>query len=134
MYRLVTLAEAKDHLGLLDTEDDARVDRLVLDASQIVMDYCNANHEGWTDTDGAPLTDTNGDPLRLDATVDTAGNLVLDTDGNAVNPGQSIIPGQVRAATLLVIGRLDDDREGKEDPLSPAAKTLLVAYHDPGMA
>jgi gp6-like head-tail connector protein len=140
LYRLVTLAEAKDQLSILDTEDDKRINRLVLDASQIVMNYLKVSPalDGWTDTDGVPLVDANGDPLRVGALgdFDSSGVFVfdLDSNGDPINEGESIIPGPVRAATLLVIARLDDDREGEKDPISLAAQSLLERYRDPTLA
>lgn len=134
-FRLVTLQEAKDHLGLLDTEDDARVDRLVLDASQKIMRYINTGTDDWTDTAGVPLVDANGDPQRVNAVghIDSSGAFVLDLDtaGDVIDAGDSIIPGGVRLATLVLIGRLDDQREASDDPLSPAVVSLLSDYHDP---
>lgn len=139
-YRLVTLEEAKEHLSILDedTDDDARIDRLVVRASQTVLAYCNVNLGDWTDTNGVPLVDSDGNPLRVDALghLNTAGDFVYDEDtaGDPLDTGISIIPGAVQAATLLVIGAMDDDREGAKDPFGPAAMALLWAYHDPVFA
>ena len=123
-YRLVTLAEAKDHLGVLHSSDDARIGRLVIDASQIVMDYIGADSlsiDGWTDSDGKPLVDSNGDP-------------VLDSNGDPTYYEISIIPGPVRKATLLVIANIDDDREGLRDALTPGVASLLARFRDPPVA
>lgn len=142
LFRLVTLQEAKDQLSVLHASDDAEIDRLVIDASQIVMDYIGTDSlaiDGWTDTAGLPLVDADGNPLRVGAAggLNTAGVFVLDVDsnGDAIDAGVSIIPGPVRKATLLLVARLDDDREGKDgDPISPAVASLLARYRDPPVA
>lgn len=135
LYRLVTLAEAKDHLGILVDDDDARIAELVIDASQAVMDYIGEDSlasVGWTDTSGVPLVYANGDPQRIGAlgTLNSAGNFVFDEDSNGdpIEPGISIIPGPVRRATLLAIANLDDDREGSGDPISPGVASLLARF------
>lgn len=140
LYRLVTVEEARDQLSILEHEEDVRINRLVLDASQIVMDYLKSSPalEGWTDTSGAPLVDADGNPIMVGAAgmLDEAGNFVLATDssGMPIDAGHSIIPGPVRAATLLIIAALDDDREGKREPISPAVESLLARFRDPAMA
>jgi hypothetical protein len=143
LFRLVTLAEAKDHLAILDSADDRRIDRLVFDASQLVMDYIGTNSlalGGWCDTSGKPLVDDNGDPLRVGALghLNTAGDFVLDldTNGDPINIGVSVIPGPVRAATLLVIGNMDAKR-GEDDganPISAGVESLLARYRLPVLA
>jgi hypothetical protein len=141
LYRLVTLAEAKEHLGVLVNDDDVRIDRLVLDVSQIIMDYIGGSSaalNGWTDTSGAPLVDANGNPSRIGAvgTLDSAGNftLTLDSNGDPIDEGVSSVPGPVRNATLLAIANLDDDREGTRNALSPGVESLLARFRDPPVA
>lgn len=133
LYRLVTVAEAKDQLSILDNEDDSRIDSMVRDASQDVMAYINQNLDGWTDTSGLPLVDGNGDPQRIGAigTLDSNGELVLtlDSNGDPIDAGISVVPGPVRRATLVLIARMDDDREGKEEPFNETVKSLLWTYH-----
>jgi hypothetical protein len=115
-YRLVSLTEAQRNLRYEDDDVPTDLGQLVEDASQIIINYLDACAlgiaEGWTDSSGAPLTDSIGDPLT-------------DSSGN------SIIPGSVRRATLLVIGALDKDREGQTDPITPAVVSLLTRYRDP---
>lgn len=146
-FRLVTLAEAKDQLSIVGDEDDKRIDRLVLDASQAIMNYLKISPalDGWTDTAGIPLVDANGDPLRIGAVggLNTAGVFVYtyaeyDTAGNGIGDpidvGISIVPGPVRLATFVAIAALDDDREGAKDPITPAVVSLLERMRDPAMA
>lgn len=140
LYRLVTLAEAKEHLEILDDAEDAKIDRRVIRASQIIMDYLAHSPflSGWTDTSGIPLVDINGNPLRIGAigTLDSNGDftLTLDSAGNPVEAGISIIPGPVQEACLVVIARGDDDREGEKDQLSPCVASLLARYRLPALA
>lgn len=140
IYRLVTLAEAKDQLSIVDNADDARIDRLTINASQIIMNYLKRSPflDGWTNTSGVPLVDADGNPIRIGGVghLDTNGNFVLDldTNGNPIDAGVSIIPGMVQQATLLVIAALDDDREGATDPISVAVQSLLMRFRDPAVA
>ncbi len=140
VYRLVTLAEAKEQLEIVGNDEDAKINRRVLRASQIIMDYLKRSPflRGWCDTSGIPLVDINGDPLRIGAigTLDSNGDfqLTLNSNGDPVDAGVSIIPGQVQEACLLVIARGDDDREGEKDPLSPAVESLLMRFRDPAVA
>lgn len=140
IYRLVTLAEAKDQLSIVDSAEDARIDRITINASQIIMNYLKRSPflDGWTNTAGIPLVDTNGNPLRIGGVghLDTNGEFVLDldTNGNPIDAGISVIPGMVQEATLLVIAALDDDREGLTDPISVGVQSLLMRYRDPAIA
>lgn len=67
-------------------------------------------------------------PYVLDQWVDTSGQPIFDTSG------ASSVPGQVQAATKLVIGVLYADREGQTDPISPAVESLLRRFRDPAVA
>lgn len=53
----------------------------------------------------------------------------IDTSGHPL-----AVPGSVQAATKLVLGVLYKDREGAQDPISPAVESLLRRYRDPAMA
>ena len=142
LFRLVSLQDVKDQLGILDTEDDRRLDTLIIDASQDIMDYLGEQVgggtspflDGWCDSFGMPLVDEDGNPERVGATIDSGGELVLDSNGDPVNIGISIIPGPVRRATLLHIANLDDDREGHGDSLSIGVQNLLMRLRDPAVA
>ena len=140
LYRLVTLEEAKEQLEMLDGGEDAKIDRRIIRASQTIMDYLQGSPflHGWTDTSGIPLVDADGNPLRIGAlgVLDTAGDFVftLDSAGNPVNAGVSIVPGHVQEACLLLIARGDDDREGDKDQLSPAIESLLRRSYVPALA
>lgn len=161
LYRLVTVDEAKDQLAIIGTEHDARIRRLVWDASQIIINFLQATpawdyiSDGWTESPGEPLMDSAGNPRRVggqyepeldsvgDPVIDSNGDVVpavdsngdiiyvLDSSGEPVDNGQSIIPGPIRIATFLVIAALDEDREGKRDPISPAVLSVLANYLDP---
>jgi len=166
LYRLVTLAQAKRNLRYDSTADDADLLDLVNDASQIVMNYLEAvgsrarqfsgdtavsasdiaayaaAFDGWTDSSGIPLVDSNGDPLIVDYETDSTGAPILDSNGDHIG-GRSIIPGPVRRATLLVINALDKERAGignpgqvaePLNPISPAVAAVLVRFRPPTAA
>jgi hypothetical protein len=137
IYRLVTLAEAKANARYDSTADDADIDRLVIDASQFVMDYLESTNpdlqplfSSWTDADGFPLVDDDGNPIIIDYETDSNGDPLLDSNGDYIG-GQSIIPGPVRRATLLAIASLDQNREGELDPITPAVRALLTRFRPP---
>ncbi|GJD41313.1 head-tail connector protein [Methylobacterium bullatum] len=44
------------------------------------------------------------------------------------------VPGRVRAAILLTLGVIYEDREGQVDPLSDAVRSLLHRMRDPALA
>lgn len=120
-FRLVTVADAKANLRVLDADLDATdFAGIVEDASAIVMDYLAGSAalavgNGWTDSNGELITDSTGDPA---------------TDSN----GDSVVPKYVRRATLLVIGALYENREGQTDPLTPAVVSILRRTRDPSFA
>ena len=120
-FRLVTVADAKANLRIVDDDYDATdFAGIVNDASAIVMDYLRGSDaldvgSGWTDSSGNALTDSTGDPA-----TDSA--------------GESVVPRHVRRATLLVIGALFEAREGQTDPITPAVISLLRRTRDPSIA
>lgn len=156
LYRLVTLAEAKQNANYDSDADDTKLTQIVDDASQLVMNYLEAawsrvrQFSGddvtdeelafynrafglWTDSNGLPLVDTNGDPLTVDYPTDTNGDPNLDSNGDIVG-GRSIVPGEVHRATLLVTAVLIAYPDGSVDPITPAVKSLLVRYRPPTVA
>lgn len=44
------------------------------------------------------------------------------------------VPFRIKAAILLVVGRLYEDRDGKEEVLTEAVKNLLARDRDPALA
>lgn len=135
LYRLVTLAEVKRNSRYTGTANDVELLEIIDDASQFVMNYLDgaATLSGWTDSNGIPLVDSNGDPLIIDYLTDSNGDPLTDSNGDYVG-GHTIIPGSVRRATLLVVASLDTNREGTVDPITPAVRNLLVRYRDPTVA
>lgn len=140
LYRLVTLQEAKWQLRIIGNDEDAIVDMRVINSSQIIMNYLKRSPflHGWCDTSGIPLVDINGDPLRIGAigTLDSNGDfqLTLNSNGDPVNAGISIVPGMVREACLLDIALSDADAEGEKQRLSGAVESLLMRFRDPAVA
>jgi hypothetical protein len=109
MNEFLTLADAKRHLRVDHTDDDADIQSKIGEASEIVLDYCK----------------------KTVGTLDPEDSSIVDwAEGN--------LPGAVRAATELVLSKLYDDRNaGREDNvvamgyLTPA---LLHRYRDPALA
>lgn len=137
LYRLVSVEQAKANMRILHSFEDATLDELVIQASHAVMDYVGADSlalDGWCDTNGLPLVDADGNPQRIGAEVDSNGDLVLDSAGDPVDDGISIIPGPVQRATLVTIANWYDDAEGLRDGLPVAAQSLLVRFRDPPVA
>lgn len=156
IYRLVTLAEAKANGRITSTGEDSYLQDLVDDASRIIMNYLEsawarvrqysgdddvsgefiAESEkafgGWTDSNGIPLVDSNGDPLIVDFNTDSNGDPInADSNGNPTD-GRSIIPADVRRATFVAIEAMNRDRTG--EAITPAVKALLVRFRPPTVA
>jgi hypothetical protein len=115
---LVTLEVAKEHLKPPGDVDDARITRLIEEASILVLEYIKEPFTAYQDTDGQPI-----DYLVYE-----------DTAGVMVEEG---VPPPVRSAVLLVIGSLYDNADGQnpdKDPLSLAVKSLLHARRLPTLA
>lgn len=101
---LVTLQEAKDHLKPPGSIDDARILRIIKQATVIVLKYCKLELDAYQDSNLEPTAE---------------------------------VPGDLTAATLLVIGSLYDNADGQnadKDPLSPAVKSLLHDTRKPTLA
>jgi hypothetical protein len=98
MAALVSLAQAKEHLRIKTSDDDADVYLKVEQASAIILDYLKSRAGDWT--------------------ADTA-------------------PGQVQAATLLMLGHLHENRgdDMEPDPMVwQAIERLLMRSRDPALA
>ena len=107
---LVTLTRVKKHLGQDTHYDDRMLEEKRFEASAIVIDY-----------------------LKLD-TSDTGFDWV-----DAFGEPTAAVPGVVTAATLLVVGALYENRDGRGDssspaPLSQTVKDLLMRSRDPALA
>ena len=147
MYRLVTLNQVRTQLNYDGTYADAQL-LFRLDAlSRAIMDYIGSSAalNGWTDSNGEPLVDDNGDPLAEFLLVDSSGVPILDSNGDKQyftdeatvdSNGDyvdcwSIIPGQVQAATVCAMATWDDSRGA--DPLTQAVQSLLARTRDPAV-
>jgi hypothetical protein len=96
---LVTLEVAKDHLKPPGDIDDVRIERLIDEASAVVLQHLKLEFDAYQNTDGSP------DPL--------------------------LVPPNVRAAMLLVLGTLYDNADAAADPLSAGVKALLHSRRTP---
>lgn len=106
MIILITFAEGKEHLRVDHNVDDADIQRKIDQATNIVLDY-----------------------LKM-RTVPSSW-----TGGTAFSPPGDGVPGTVKAATLLVLGELWENREASVAiVLSDAVKSLLHRWRDPAMA
>lgn len=111
---LVTLAEAKRHLRIIDDADDPDLELRILAASEAVRNYLK---------DG------------VDAFTDSNGDLILDSAGDPVG-----VPFVVKAATLLMLGYLYKDRDENADDayeqgfLPKPVTALLYPLRDPALA
>lgn len=119
MSMLITLAQAKEHLRIIDlgtggNPDDNDLILKIEGASESVLDYVRSSDPDWLDTAGDPILDTNGDPVG--------------------------IPANVKSATLLMLGYLYREREGDNTVefehgfLPRAVLSMLYPYRLPTLA
>lgn len=112
MVALITLDEAKRHLRVDHTDDDADIQEKIEEASDIVLDYCK----------------------KTIGTLDPDDPSIVDWDAN--------LPGTVRAALKFLLSELYDDRiAGTENDerhalgyLTPRITALLHRHRDPALA
>lgn len=101
---LISFEALKGHLRVDHDLEDSELDAIVARASAVVLDYVGGTADKWKGVDGADPT----------------------------------IPASVEAATLLVGAALFENRDGSEDrspqPLSRAARDLLMPFRDPSLA
>ena len=104
---LITMEQARRQLQIIGTERDQELEDLRARASDIILDYLT--HDGRVE--------------QVDYT-----SLWIDSQGEPVG-----VPGRVVQATCLVLGHIFYDREGQEDPISEAVKSLLNRIRLPTM-
>lgn len=110
---LVTLAQAKRHLRVDFSDEDADIELRTAAASAAVVRYLKAASPYELDSSGAVVTDSAGDPVVLF---------------------------EAQAATLLMLGYLYKDRDGDPDQayqmgyLPAPVTALLYAIRDPALA
>lgn len=150
IYRLVTLAEVKRQLVYDNALSDAALTFRLEAVSGVIIDFIGEHSEqwmeGWTDSNGDPLVDDDGNPLVWVLVVDSNGDAILDSNGdrqydvavqevdsngNIVN-GVSVVPQHVQAATICAMAAWDEQRGA--DLLTPAVKSLLQRTRRPVVA
>lgn len=102
---LVTLATARQHLKPPGTVDDARITRLIEEASMIVLEYIKQPYDAFQADDGGPIDESLPGPVRA-ACLMVLGALYDNADGQ--NPDKN--------------------------PISPAVQSLLKFYRVPTIA
>ncbi len=111
MIDLVTLERAKEHLRVTGSESDDDILGKISQASDFVLNYLKI----------ADLV-ADSSPPTSPAVTD-------------IWPPYGIVPGEVEAATLLVLGELYEKREAADaDVLSQAVRDLLHRRRDPALA
>lgn len=101
---LVTLDVAKQHLRPPGTIDDQRIERLIEEASHIVLNYIKAPIDAYQSTAGDPLDSV--PPTVRSACLLVLGALYDNADG----------------------------QNADKEPISPAVKSLLTFYRVPTLA
>lgn len=144
--RLVTAEQAKDHLRVDHDLEDSKIETLVQQGSAVVLNYLQQYPRTTYQSLPATTTDyvtpwpwvwTSSNPYWWPSTRVSYQQLPpyvaqywTDDSGEPTED----VPGEVAAATLLVIGALFEDREGEKDPISTAVRSLLAMRRDPAMA
>jgi hypothetical protein len=120
----VTLAEAKAHLRVDFTDDDAHIMLLIHAASGAVKNYLKtaSAYEPVRDEDDSPILDSDGMP-----------ELAYDSDEDKA------VRFEVRAATLILVGEWYKNREAEQDGdmghgyLPAPVVALLYPLRDPAL-
>lgn len=146
-YRLVTLEQVRTQLNYDGTYADAQLLFRLETVSASIIDFIGEHSEqwaeGWTDSNGDPLVDDDGNPLARYLVVDSNGDAILDSNGDrqytvgvavldsngAYVGGVSVVPGHVQAATICAMAAWDDQRA--VDIITPAVKSLLQRTRRP---
>jgi hypothetical protein len=112
MAKLVTLEETRLRLNVVSTEDnDTTLEFLIEDASALVINYLGARAES-----------------------------VLELDTSGVFVEGSAVPHAVRAATVMLVGYLFENRDGDEHGaftagyLPAPVVSMLYPLRDPALA
>jgi hypothetical protein len=111
---LVTLEQAKQHLRVDFDDEDGDITLKIHAASGAVMNYLKSGADAFLDSAGDLVTDSNGDPVG--------------------------VPFEVQAATLLMTGYLYKDRDQNSDGafsmgyLPAPVTALLYPLRDPAIA
>jgi len=107
MLSLVTLEEARLQLRVDGALDDTKIAQVILAASAIVLNHIKVV---------VPVEDS----------PDTRLTQMFDSE---------TVPEEVKAAVLLIVGDLYENREGQNaNPISPTIEALLCARRDPTLA
>jgi hypothetical protein len=116
MTMIVTLPQAKKHLRVTHTLDDADITLKIHAASGAVINYLKSSASAWIDSSGQVIEDSSG---------------VL------------LVPQEVQEATLVLLGWMYSYREGETGETNPAFQTgylpppvtaLLYPLRDPALA
>lgn len=111
MVMLVSLAQAKDHLRIDTSDGDNDLTLKIHAASGAVLNYIRSGADAFTDSSGEAILDSNESPIG--------------------------IPYEIQAATLLMIGYLNRDRDADGDKayqmgyLPAPVTALLYPHRDP---
>ena len=113
MVMLVSLAAAKEHLRVDDSDNDNDLTLKIHAASGAVLNYIRNGADLFTDSAGDPILDSNDNPIG--------------------------IPYEIQAATLLLLGYLYKNRDSDPDKayghgmLPNDVTALLYVYRVPSL-
>ncbi len=126
MPTLVTLNLAKQHLHIISDDLDLDIDSKLRLASAIVANHCKLTtipNEWFVDPDSESDFEDS--------------DLIMFSDTESSPPGSAsvLVPGNVQAAILIVLGDLFENRESSAgNVLSQTVIDLLTPFRDPTMA